>query len=384
MVEAQGRLFEVRFNRDPIGRISFPSPNLYALNHSHEKIQDSKLQKQMATSTSPRRFYLLTYPRTASNLLTKILALEDQPHILSNERGGYFFVPTVGLRLHDPKTAGRHLDEWTPEERTKLWNSYQVSFDALQKHLEAAEVQGKNVFVKEHVNWMIEPVAETKLVYGEESTKEVPWTVKVPSGLEQTHSPLNKTILPDDFLKHWLPTFLIRHPALVFPSNYRTQVDNNGKESVKNESKMLALEMTMHWTRTLYEWYRQQFAATKDMSSDEIWPIIIDADDIMFGPEVVLKYAKIIGLDSKKLKFSWTPKSKEELDKMWDVERRMLSTISASAGIVEGKTSKGLDVDEETKKWKVEFGEVEGTRIEKWVRDAMPDYEYLKSRRLRM
>ena len=61
----------------------------------------------------------------------------------------------------------------------------------------------------------------------------------------------------------------------------------------------------------------------------------------------------------------------------------MASTISSSAGIVEGKTSKGLVLDEEGRKWKVEFGEEEGSKIEKWVRDAMPDYEYLKDKRLR-
>ena len=61
----------------------------------------------------------------------------------------------------------------------------------------------------------------------------------------------------------------------------------------------------------------------------------------------------------------------------------MLSTLSASTGIVEGKTSNDLDIDKEVKKWKVEFEEEGGAHIEKWVRDAMPDYEYLKSRRLR-
>jgi hypothetical protein len=103
----------------------------------------------------------------------------------------------------------------------------------------------------------------------------------------------------------------------------------------------------------------------------------------MVEAEVVLKYAKIIGLDPAKLKFSWSPKSKEELDKIHPVEKRMLSTISASAGIVEGKTSRGVDINEEVKKWKVEFGDEEGGKTEKWVRDAMPDYEYLKARRLR-
>jgi hypothetical protein len=198
---------------------------------------------------------------------------------------------------------------------------------------------------------MIEPVAETKFIYGEESTDGIAWTVNTDA--DQTHSALNKTILPDEFLKTWFPTFLISHPALVFSSNYRTYVDNEGKDAVKNEANLQALEMTYHWTCKLYHWYSQHFQTSETKSSKGIvWPIVLDADDIMLEPELVFKYAKIIGLDPAKLKFSWTPKRKEELDKLCDVEKRMLSTISASSGIVEGKIASGIVIDDEVVKWK--------------------------------
>ncbi|MCJ1366812.1 hypothetical protein MMC16_005942 [Acarospora aff. strigata] len=103
----------------------------------------------------------------------------------------------------------------------------------------------------------------------------------------------------------------------------------------------------------------------------------------MIEPEVVLRYSEIVRLDPTKLKFSWEPAGKGELDKMPGTERRMRSTISASAGIVQGKTSTNLDIVEEAKKWRLEFGEEEGEKIEKWVRAAMPDYEYMKAKRLR-
>ena len=331
---------------------------------------------------SSRRFHLLTYPRTASNLLVRILALEDQSNLLPSEKGGYFFIPTMGLRMHRFKTAGRHLDEWTQEERKGLMESYQNCFEALQKHAETAEAQGKDIFVKEHAPWLMEPVAETKWVFGENSTYESPWTVKALP--EQTHSTLNETVLPDEFLKAWLPTFLIRHPALVFPSIYRTCVDLEGPEVAKNEAGQHALEMTMHWSRTLYDWYTQQLNIPESNSEPNVtWPIILDADDIMIEPEVVLRYSIIIGLDPTKLRFSWASASKEELDKMQGPERRMRSTLSASEGIIEGKTSTNLNIDEEAKKWRAEFGEEEGEKIEKWVRAAMPDYEYMKAKRLR-
>lgn len=331
---------------------------------------------------SSRRFYLLTYPRTASNLLVRMLALDDQPSLLLSEKGGYFFIRTVGLRMSLFEVAGRHLHEWTKEERIGLMQSYQSCFEALQKHIEAAETQGKNVFVKEHVPWLMEPVAETKWVFGDNSIHESPWTVEAMP--EQTHSNLNETVLPDEFLKTWQPTFLIRHPGLVFPSNYRTCVDLEGSEIAKTESRQHALEMTMHWSHTLFNWYTSKSNESESSTDPDVsWPIVLDADDIMTDHKVILRYSKIIGLDPNKVKFSWASASKEELDKMPEPERRMRSTISASAGIVEGKTSAALEIDEEARKWKVEFGEEEGEKIEKWVRAAMPDYEYMKAKRLK-
>jgi hypothetical protein len=55
------------------------------------------------------------------------------------------------------------------------------------------------IFVNEHVNWIAEPAAETRFVCGEYSMDETRWTMKPDTG--QAHSPFNKLILPDEFLK---------------------------------------------------------------------------------------------------------------------------------------------------------------------------------------
>lgn len=333
-------------------------------------------------SSSSRRFWLLTHPRTASNLLIRMLALDDQATPLPGEKRDYFFLRSTILKMGKYKTAGKHLDEWSPEVRTGLMESYQSCFEALQKYAEDAEAHAKDIFVKEHASWLIEPVAETKWVFGENSTQEGPWMVENPSG--ETRSSLNETILPDQFLETWLPTFLIRHPALVFPSIYRTAVDNQGLEIVKADSGIHALEMTLHWSRTLYDWFSRRLQTSESTSdAGATWPIIIDADDLMTGSEVLIRYSKLLGFDPSKLKISWPAAGSEELNKMSNLERRMLSTISTSTGVVQGKTSTNLDIDQEAQNWKTEFGQEEGERMERWVRAAMPDYEYMRARRLR-
>jgi hypothetical protein len=61
----------------------------------------------------------------------------------------------------------------------------------------------------------------------------------------------------------------------------------------------------------------------------------------------------------------------------------MTVTLRASKGIIKEKAPATVDIDVEAEKWKEEFGPEAAAMVEKAVRDAMPDYEYLKERRLK-
>ena len=60
----------------------------------------------------------------------------------------------------------------------------------------------------------------------------------------------------------------------------------------------------------------------------------------------------------------------------------MMSSLSASKGVIKDKAPANIDIAAEAAKWKVEFGEEVAQIIEKAVWDSMPDYEYLKSKRI--
>lgn len=64
-------------------------------------------------------------------------------------------------------------------------------------------------------------------------------------------------IVPDEFLLTGHPTFLIRHPALAFPSYYRIFWANRGKceENMTEIHEHLTASMTLRWMRQLYDWY---------------------------------------------------------------------------------------------------------------------------------
>ena len=259
--------------------------------------------------------------------------------------------------------------------------SYQTCRTELEKYVQAAEAEGKTVLVKEHASFMTEPTAQTRYFFRDDSVTEPPWTAWTAQststrGPGLMHSSSNNTVLPDAFLETFLPTFLVRHPALAFPSLYRTIIDIEGAEAAKAEPIM-----TLHWTRTLYDWYTQHFAT---LDSDAVWPLVLEADDVINSPDVIVQFCELVGLDVAKLRFEWTPASKEDLAQMRDdVQRRMRSTLSASAGVMKEKTSGAVDISAEARKWKVEFGETEAEKIEGWVTAAMPDYEFLKAKRLK-
>ncbi|TKA65160.1 hypothetical protein B0A49_13018 [Cryomyces minteri] len=314
-----------------------------------------------------------------------MLALDEQPDLLTHRLGGYFFLSTYRLR-YELKIQGKHIKDWTQDERDRIMQSYRDCFKGYEEYLEQARVEGKTVFVKEHSEFMTNPVAQTRWLYGQDSVEEPPWVMQSSNhGSKSTHSSLNETVLPDEILQTFLPTFLVRHPALVFPSRYRAMVDIEGAESAKAADAQFAMEMTLHWTRALFDWYAQNLKPSQaGCDSDVAWPLVLDANDVITEPDVVVRLCETVGMDPAKMQYTWEPASEEEKAQIpTDAERRFLSTLLSSTGIQKGKAAPNIDIAVEAKKWIDEFGEGEGEKIEKWVRAAMPDYEFLRARRLR-
>src|SRR6187549_3935011 len=91
-------------------------------------------QPTMASTTepsTPRRLFLVSVPRTASNLLVKVLSIQKQPNVLTNEKAGYF--------LQDAYLLGtskgyffKHLSQWADAEMAEMLSVYQHCLDNLE------------------------------------------------------------------------------------------------------------------------------------------------------------------------------------------------------------------------------------------------------------
>ncbi|KAJ5760231.1 hypothetical protein N7520_007387 [Penicillium odoratum] len=347
-------------------------------------------------AATPRRLLLASIPRSASNLLLKILNIPNQPNLFTSPKGGYFFYPAfIEAAAHSDCYINKTIDQWTDDEKRKVKHTVQDCFNNLEASSTQAENENQMMFTKEHAYWLYSPAALQKLQTGthdEDFFNAFRLDSPQKYGTTNTYSRSNETLFSDEYLRSWQFAFIIRHPALSWPSMYRAmrKLAANGmmdEDGVKGAS---FTNMNMHWTRQLYDWCMEQPDAP-------IQPPIIDAHDLIHHPEVVLEFCERTGLDKSVVQFEWKGKNEKKSAK-WGCHVAdpnsdevimhqqaavvMLSTLENSSGIVKDKAPESVDIDAEAAGWKVEFGEEVGRLLEESVRGSMPDYEYLKARRI--
>ena len=76
--------------------------------------------------------------------------------------------------------------------------------------------------------------------------------------------------------------------------------------------------------------------------------------------------------------------SEEEKGKMHPMLVQIQATLVGSEGIKPERAGKNLDLEAERREWEGEFDEEEVVMIKELVDVAMPHYEYLRERRLRI
>ncbi|KGO73838.1 hypothetical protein PITC_035540 [Penicillium italicum] len=335
----------------------------------------------------PHRVLLVSVPRTASNLLVKILNIPNQPNVLTSPKCGYFFYDAFDTARKD----GRFeipLDQWTTDTKSKIKAAIQQCFNELEDYSTRARTENKIMFAKEHAFWFLNPGYFTSTISS--APKPSPeqledFHVSTPEsyGPSQTFSANNKTVMPDEYLRTWQLAFIIRHPALAYPSMYRAMtklaeigvIDDDG---IKGSS---ITNMTMEWTRKLFDWCLEQ-------PDEPVTPLVIDANDLIHNPGVVVKFCEKAGLDTASMQFEWNGSEKRSVNWKFGSERKgnaasiMLSTLEESTGVVKDKAPASVDIDVEVAKWRVEFGDEVAELLENATRDSMPDYEYLKANRV--
>ncbi|KAJ5109562.1 hypothetical protein N7532_002207 [Penicillium argentinense] len=341
-----------------------------------------------------RRLLFISVPRTASNLLLRIVNIPKQPNLHTTPKGGYFFYPAFIESTQNGSLVDKPADQWTAEDINAVKTSSQACLDSLEEYSSRAAQNNQLMFTKEHAYWMFSPATRRKFITGLHDDKFFEaFRVNTPEKYgPKKYSRSNETMFSDEYLRSWQMVFIIRHPALAWPSMYRAML-KLGESGVIDEDGVKGASvanMTFHWTRLLHDWCLEQLDVPVSAP-------VVDAHDLIHHPEIVLQLCEQTGLDKSVVQFEWADKSEkkslhwachnsnadpDEVKLHQQAAGVMLSTLESSAGIIKDKAPETIDIAAEAAKWRGEFGEDVGTLIERCVRDSMSDYEYLKARRI--
>ncbi|KKK26964.1 hypothetical protein ARAM_006060 [Aspergillus rambellii] len=266
------------------------------------------------------------------------------------------------------------MKECSEADKRQAKRLLQEAFDNLDACLKEAQSQGKIFFNKEHTHMVVDPYLHNKRMYGAGAVEgEAPWGLQVPSEFAGDGVEYNDTIIPDEYLRQWQSTFLIRHPALSAPSYFRAVAHSRPHLSQDEVLILTKFAMDLKRIRRLFDWF--------ESDAGTLPPVLLDADDVIRQPEVVRRYCQMVGLDPTKVRFTWT--AGEEIDNNL-VRATFMRTLKESSGVIMEKAPDVVDIEHECQKWKEEFGEEMGRELQNLVEEVVPDYEYLKAKRLRV
>lgn len=109
-------------------------------------------------------------------------------------------------------------------------------------------------------------------------------------------------------------------------------------------------------------------------------PVVIEADDMMEKRSTIDTLCDMLGMD------------KTCVPQEWDViqgpvgagcrELKFMSGYWNSTSVDRSKSSRGLVLGGKREAWREEFGIEVGDELWRLVQAAMPDYEYLKAKRI--
>ena len=157
----------------------------------------------------------------------------------------------------------------------------------------------------------------------------------------------NPTWIPNDLYKSLSPLILIRHPARMIPSFYRTQADVFKLQTTDED---FAMYTSLQWLRIIFDSYRELYSENDDLnhpywscntidSTKErpIWPLVIDAEDVVHSTQaIVSKLCDIWDIDSSGVQYSWKAIPKEERPKD-KIICGFFDTLLSSTGVISGK-----------------------------------------------
>ena len=180
-------------------------------------------------------------------------------------------------------------------------------------------------------------------------------------------------MIPDELLLRpgTIPIFSIRNPRLAIPSAHRV-MQRMGLEHGAGELNFFTVTCPI-WNRLIYDFY----------VSYGYSPLVIDADDYLTDMDVVRAVCSNVGMDPDKLQLSWPAITAEEKTEIHPMLYASQSKLFASSGPDPARAARNIDLIAEMQRWDQEFG-ADAAEMKELVEIAMPHYEYLRTKRMKI
>ncbi|KAK5996009.1 Pyrrolopyrazine biosynthesis cluster protein F [Cladobotryum mycophilum] len=345
-----------------------------------EKSELNQETTSIGRRSQRRDIFLFSHPRTVSNLLCRLLS--NQPGWSQSD---YHFLKAFSF-MRNSLHGTTPFPDMTPEQREAVDGLLQKSFDRLQQARDTAVAKDENVFIKNHVIHIWEPSGLSQSIWGGESAPPFP---ALPSSHHNGDGPAsaqrtNPTVFTDEFLKSWLPIFLIRHPALVFDSWYRAERHSDHTNVFDQAWRIYT---SFSYTRQLYDWFVANAstpAGPDEQQSVKVEcsrPIVIDADDII-EQRSIEKLCELCDMDPSIIPHEWEKSTPPAEEMKNGLAEKLMKDFWSSTSIDKSKSSAGINMEEKYQKWKDDYGIEAAGKIYERVQEAMSDYDYLKSKKI--
>ncbi|KAM3512698.1 hypothetical protein MY11210_003651 [Beauveria gryllotalpidicola] len=326
------------------------------------------------TKPRPSDVFFFSCPRTLSNLLVKLLSQQQ-----GWEGSGYYLHSAY---LYALKHFSDSVDaEAPPEKRQDYVRQLREGFAKMEAARETAHRNGNALFLKSHCAQIWEP----SCLY--EATKKGQFAAEFTLSDSSSSAPAaapprtNPTMLPDTYLLSFVPIFLVRHPALMVDSWFRTETraGHPPDPSLTTRARSQGLGLA----RALYDWYAAVLESAPAPAPDRApgckgVPIVVDADDVLEG-DTVRRLAAAIGMDPAQVLRGWEAQSTEG---MAPLDRSYMQGICESTGIDTSKSARRLDLEARYRSWRETYGVEAGEYMVKVTESYLPDYEYMKSKKM--
>ncbi|KFY35038.1 hypothetical protein V494_06257 [Pseudogymnoascus sp. VKM F-4513 (FW-928)] len=200
--------------------------------------------------------------------------------------------------------------------------------------------------------------------------------------------PGNPTVVPEEILKKFHFTFLIRHPRSSIPSYFRCTIPPLNK--VTGFYNFDPSEAGYDELRRVFDFLKSRGHVGPAIAGEyegnlpkgQVSITMIDADDLLDNPNGIIEaYCKEVGMDYDPCMLNWDTEedhaqAKRAFEKWRGFHNDAIESCSLKPRESKHKTK---TVEEENECWKETYG-AEGARIIRECVDAnIPDYEYLKS-----